>query len=148
MKRYDFASLERLIPGGVSRTLNIGGSAMKTYRRDGMALNTAEKLAERAGFLVYEVWPEALDELIAEVEVECAAPDCPAVFVRKNRGAHRRYCSDNCRDRTNARIRYQRNEAEREARKAKSRQYYAETIEYQRKRSRQNKAAARARRAA
>lgn len=77
------------------------------WRRDGILPDRAEACAERLGFLPYEIYPSLLSEAIAAMTVACAAPDCPVTFVHKHRGAHRRYCCDTCRDRTNARRRYQ-----------------------------------------
>lgn len=126
----------RLEPGAsVSRALGISGSKLTDYAVLGMDERTAERLAVRAGFPAVSVWPEMLDQAIADIERECEAPDCSETFVPKFRGAHRRFCCDNCRERTRMRRTYQEDAEARERKKAAQRRYDGEVREAARRRA-------------
>lgn len=112
------------------KELGIGGPEYRKYRAEGMTREVAERKADKAGFHVYEVWPEMVTEDAGKQA--CAAPDCPVVFVPptpKPGQKRRHYCSRTCQQRTNARMRYRSNEATRERRKAQARQYKQEIRE-------------------
>lgn len=135
-RRYSLTPLVEamnLEPGAsVARELRISGATLQTFTTFGMDERAAERLAVRAGFVPYLVWPE----WIREAEVECEAPDCPVTFVKKWRGAHRRFCSDTCRDRTGSRKRYAERPELRERKRAKVRVYEAEVREARARRER------------
>lgn len=119
-----------LAPGAsVARVLNVSGQRLASFAEYGIEERTAERLAVRAGFHPSVIWTEWFDDAIAELERECEAPDCPVRFVLKWRGAHRRFCSDTCRDRTGSRRRYAERPELRERKRAKVRQYEAEVRE-------------------
>lgn len=123
----DLVEAMRLEEGAsVSRALGISGTKLTQYAVNGLDLDTAERLCERVGFLVYEVFPQVMSDAIAELERECESPDCSTRFILKWRGAHRRYCSDNCRDRTNSRKRYQTIPEVRDRKRAAVAKYEAE----------------------
>lgn len=124
-RRYslvDLVEAMRLEVGAsVTRALNISGQQLERYALHGMERNTAERLAERAGFIPYEVWPDLLLDLIAEQERECAADDCTERFIPGWRGGQNRvYCSPRCGARMHMR-RYRQTEEG----KRKNREYVA-----------------------
>lgn len=49
-------------------TLGLGGPEYRKYRDEGMARDVAERKANRAGYHVYEIWPEAVEHDLAEAE--------------------------------------------------------------------------------
>lgn len=140
-KRYPIEPLLAMLRVSANRAtqeLRMGGGAYLRYRRDGMTREAAERLADRAGFHVYEVWPDMAIDDAGPLEQKCAAPDCPVMFVAPTLrlGQKRRhYCSRTCQQRTNARVRYQSDEATRQRRCADSRRYKQEIKELVARRS-------------
>lgn len=84
MKRYPLQPLLDLMEESANQAclkLGLSGSTQQQYRRDGVTERVADRLAVRAGFFAYEVWPEMADDLIASVERECARDGCSIRFV-------------------------------------------------------------------
>lgn len=82
------------------RYLGVSGKSYQRYRDEGVTELVADRLAARAGFSVYEVWPEILEDAVASVQRECAAEDCAERFVPPiGRGRHQQYHSEACRQR-------------------------------------------------
>lgn len=65
-------------------------------RGTSIPLYHAEKYATALGLIDYEVWPELLDEQVAEVTRSC--PTCGDVFVLTR--SDKKFCSGPCRDRS------------------------------------------------
>jgi hypothetical protein len=98
--RYPISDLFALMAGSdddCRRKLGISGAAFGPMKQHGLKFEQAERYAERAGLLPYEVWPEMVDELIGSLERECAAEGCCERFIPSN--PRRIYCSHICRDR-------------------------------------------------
>jgi hypothetical protein len=112
-RRYPFDALERRISDVNDDTLAalLGTQRRNLYRwrANGLTEQRAEILAIAAGVLPYEVWPELLDHAIADVERECAAPDCTNRFVCGPKAMKKRYCTRTCNMRIVERERYRRN---------------------------------------
>ena len=144
MRRYSITPLVealRLEPGqSVARALNVGGTALTTMTICGLEERTAERLAVRAGLSPYDLWPEMLDQAIAEVERECAADDCTVTFLPPAKVPGKRYCSATCRRRVQRRAQYRQDPEFRERVKEQMRRYYRETRDYQLKRARKARA--------
>lgn len=79
--------------------LGVNRAQVRRWRLNGLTEASAEKVAERLGFLGCELWPSMLDRAIAEVENECGASDCTERFTLPARGGFRGYCSPTCRRR-------------------------------------------------
>lgn len=92
--RYPIQPLFDLIGGSFDSTrrqLGISGSQANAYKQHGLIEETAERLAVRAGFHPFSVWPEMVDDVIDECEgrprvaviqafvvcVECGRPLTP-----------------------------------------------------------------------
>lgn len=92
--RYPIQPLFDLIGGSFDSTrrqLGISGSQANAYKLHGLIEETAERLAVRAGFHPFSVWPEMVDDVIDEctgrprvaviqafvVCVECGRPLTP-----------------------------------------------------------------------
>lgn len=61
MTRYPFAPLAALMgctEASAARRLNISGRTEQEYRREGMSEKVADRMAVRAGYHPFEVWPE------------------------------------------------------------------------------------------
>lgn len=118
--------------GEMGRVIGVDRTRIsRAARSGGIALDTAERWADAAGLHPASVWPEYLS-LVAEKPGpmrECAAEGCTNRFGLKHRGSHRRYCCDNCRDRTNARARYQSDPLTRVRKRAAARDYYGRNRE-------------------
>jgi predicted sulfurtransferase len=97
--------------------------------REGLSEAKADRWAVRLGRLAYEVWPEMVDEAIAELEQECAAPDCTERFVAPPKAWNKRYCSSRCCSRESMRA-FRRTRKGREA----NRRYRREVMELRRRR--------------
>jgi hypothetical protein len=109
---------------GLARRLNLSGTTWKEYRDLGVSERVADRLACKAGLHPYTVWPEMADAHLAELETPCADPTCDQTFQKVE--WRQKYCSPECRQRTNSRDhnrrRYQNDPEYREAKKAASRQ--------------------------
>jgi hypothetical protein len=132
-RRYPFARLAGvmgLTEPEACRALGISGTTEQQYRRDGLSEKVADRMAAKAGHVVWTIWPEWLDDSIEALTVKCAAPDCPVTFVAPVPGHQqkpRKFCCRTCQQRTNARDAYRNNPADRERRKSDARRYKAET---------------------
>lgn len=143
MKRYPFAPLAAAMGESVSaagRILGLSGSTRNEYRDRGVTERVADRLAVKAGLNPYEVWPEMVDDLIADAEVECARTDCTVRFVPTHHRA--RFCCRNCKDVDGLRRRRQRPEVAAAARRSAA-AYYAEHGDYVRAQRRRRWHAAR-----
>lgn len=116
----------------LSKLLNVSRDAVQQWSVHGIPDKRLEEVAVAVGFDPYNVWPELLDDLIAEQSKPCE--NCQEPFVPTNR--RMRFCSTNCRTNAWHRANYARNEAVRERRKAYRADYYAQAGEYERKRER------------
>lgn len=126
-----------LEPGAsVSRALGVSGTRLASFAEFGVDERTAERLAVRAGFVPYLIWPELMDQAIADLEKVCAADDCDERFVPPLRQPYKRFCTARCKTRQQRRDQYRNDPVFREKAKASMRRYYAETREWQVKRSR------------
>ncbi len=144
MKRYPLGPLLDLM--GMSQNqacaaLGLSGSTQQEYRRDGVTERVADRLAVKAGFLPYEVWPEIADDAIASVEVPCARHDCDGRFVPARCDQLR--CSPRCAAIIRQRRLRARPEGAERARQSAAR-YRAENPDYERSRRRRRYAAKRA----
>jgi len=106
--RYPLEALERLIPTAPQRALGLSGQQMATYRAEGLTEAQADRLAVRAGFLPFEVWPEMVEHAAHESLRECADVECSVTFVpnagnRRQGGSPQRFCSPRCRQRARRR---------------------------------------------
>lgn len=132
-RRYPIAPLVAALGldagASVSRALNISGSRLTTYAVCGIDERAAERLAVRAGLVPYEVWPEMLDQAIAELELVCAAQGCDETFIQLHGGPRRRFCTRRCKSRE-----HMRSKGPQHSRNAK-RRYRAEIAELERKRA-------------
>lgn len=106
--------------------LGVSGSRQGPYRREGISERVAENLAAKAGFHVFEIWPEMAEHRLAELP-RCA--ECDDEFVRARK--HQRFCQTVCRKRYNGRRnQWRTTPAGREWSRASSARYYAEAGEY------------------
>lgn len=108
------------------------GVSPRTIQRDavrGLTLTQAERYADRLGVHPWEVWPEWVELVVAEIGKECVSSSCGQVFVPKRRS--QKFCSDRCRERE-AQIRYRATPAGRERMREQRRAFYAQCAEYQR----------------
>lgn len=128
MKRYPVAPLAEAM--GVSfnqamMRLGVSGSTMQDYRARGVTEQVAERLATRAGLPAAYVWPELVDDRIADESVPCE--ECGGLFVPSRRG--HRFCTPKCGQRKAsrewARRKYQTDPVFREAAKARAAKYRA-----------------------
>lgn len=105
--RYPFDALARKMgvsPNQAGKQLGLSGSTLQDMQRRGLSDDQCERWALRAGFHPFEVWPELIDDRIADAGRECAAPGCDEVFEPAN--GKQRYCSTDCQRRTWQRARY------------------------------------------
>jgi len=51
---------------GLGRTLSVSGSQLNDYRDRGVTEKVGDRLATKAGFATYEVWPEMIDHAIED----------------------------------------------------------------------------------
>lgn len=121
MKRYPVSSLARemgLSENAALEQLGVRGKDAQEYKRRGVTERVADRLAAKAGLPTLSVWPEMVDERVAEVERICA--ECGVRFVAHARHPRQRYCSRLCVVRANGRS---------EASRAASRRYAAKRAE-------------------
>ena len=118
-----------------ARALGMSGTRFTTYAVNGVTEPVAERLALRAGFVPYEVWPEMLTHAIEDVSRTCAADDCEVTFVPGPRGGkNRRYCSPTCGARMHMR-RYRQTETGKQKNREYVARYKAEAREAARRRA-------------
>lgn len=135
-RRYPLQPLADHFPGlplrAVCEQLKVSGSTYEAYLCHGVLAKTADMLAARAGIPTYSVWPEMIDDLIAESSLTCA--ECGDRFLRPALyGRPPKYCGAVCRRRVARRAyiaRKRQDPAYREKERAQKRAYYAETREY------------------
>lgn len=111
----------------------------------GVTERLADRLAVAADLHPGEVWPDFLSDEQVEFRA-CLADDCDELFEVTQE--HRRYCSSTCSSRHRRRVRYRTDPVYREQRKLDDRAHYLANGDEVRERTRQAKAAARARRKA
>lgn len=90
----------------LGRRVGLSGSTLKHVREHGLAERSADRYAVRAGMVPSAVWPELLEQAIADVTRECASSDCTNTFlldVGGKGGTRRRYCSATCKSRETVR---------------------------------------------
>jgi len=116
-KKYPFAVLAAkmgLSQHKACQALNISGSTAQKYQREGVTPLVADRLAVRAGYHCYTVWPDLLDDDCEDVLNETKAAEEHRTD-RRRRWARTKYATDPV---------YR-------ARKIDSaRRYYAENAEY------------------
>lgn len=124
--RYPFEPLEQFVnaPNMVLFADCIGIDTRQVYRwrESGITVAQADALAVRAGALPYEIWPEMLDQAIADLERSCAAVGCEQTFVPL---PNQRFCSASCRLRMKMR-RYRSDPVNAERHRQERRRYYHE----------------------
>lgn len=116
MIRYPFAPLAALMgssEASAARRLNVSGKTEQQYRREGLSAKVADRMAVRAGYHPYEVWPEMIAADFEDTH--------KAELERKARWA---------------RTRYRKDPAFRARKIASARSYYAENATYVRGRVR------------
>lgn len=118
------------VAGGVS------GSTQKDARCHGFTRNFADRLAVKAGYHPYEVWPEMADHDHEDATVPCA--ECGDRFAPTRKGHI--YCTPQCGKRRHSRERMRRlywSDPEHRRQRLEARQrLYAESTEYERARQR------------
>jgi hypothetical protein len=76
---------------------------LSALKRDGLTESAADKLATRCGLMPWLIWPEWLDNVIADYELECAADGCGVRFIPPPNSPRKRYCSRQCQNRSKMR---------------------------------------------
>jgi hypothetical protein len=115
----------------VKARLGLDHRQVARYATDGLTEARAEQLAAMAGLLAIEVWPEMIDDAIAELP---ACDRCGERYVPVRKA--QRWCSARCRN-YNAQAAHQRRRWAAdpewaEAQRERVRRYRAETAAYQR----------------
>ena len=131
MSSYPFADLAaamRLTEHQATAVLGLSGSTAQDYRHNGMSWRVADRLAVKAGFHPGQVWPEWIDDAIADAHVACA--DCGTRFIPKR--SNHRFCSTHCSDRWRKRHYWHNDQDKRDRIAARKRRHYAENAEYYR----------------
>jgi hypothetical protein len=152
--RYSFDPLERLLlvrlrdredredmpprrlgSMSIARELDEDRTTILRARERGLTREAAERLAEKAGYIPYELWPEILDHDIATIERVCASPDCDVRFIPDD--PRQKKCSRRCvlRD-AGARYKDRHRDVVLERARASAARYYAENGDYVRARRR------------
>lgn len=132
MTRYPLQNLADVMGediNSLARPLNLAGSTWKQYRDEGVSEKVADRLAVRAGFHPFVVWPEMAEDNFADFARECAAEDCTERFIPHWKTPFQKWCSTRCKQRIKTRIRYQNDAEFRAKRSVQRRQYYAATAE-------------------
>lgn len=88
--RYDFGRLARVM--GLSEyaagvALGIDESSLTLYRRVGMTELAADRIAVRAGFHPWNVWPEMVEHAIAWDRARCASGTLRKRQLRERKAA-------------------------------------------------------------
>lgn len=120
-RRYPLAPLIEAVAGtgetdhSVLARLGVSGSTAKKYRAEGVLERTADRLAVRAGLHPFEVWPELVDDALAELDAPptdptpappVAAVACPLCATSFTPRPTKVYCSPRCRETAGDRRRY------------------------------------------
>lgn len=113
--------------------VGVSGAESADLVERGLTERRADFLANRAGFIAYDIWPEMLNDSISSVERACACPGCPNTFIPGPRAGKKRYCSRNCNQRVLERRRYWANP---ERKRAAQRRYDAAVREARAERAR------------
>jgi hypothetical protein len=103
MKRYPLEPLFAAMgmsPNQACMSLGVAGSTQQKYRAEGVIERTAEMLATRAGFHVFEIWPEMVEDRLDDCSLPCE--DCGTPFLPTRKG--HRFCSTRCQHRAVQRI--------------------------------------------
>jgi hypothetical protein len=112
-----------LTMAALCREAAVSGSTEQDVRCHGVPRDTAERYALRLGRHPYEIWFEMRDHDVEDHQVACANERCGKVFLP--RSARQRYCSTRCQKNAWMRHHYASDTEWAEARKAKSRAYWA-----------------------
>ena len=96
-------ALMRMPPNAALLHLGVDGSRKVRYIREGVSDVVADRLAVKAGFHPFTVWPDLAEHTHADVQRRC--DDCGTAFV-PYRPAKDRYCSPACGVRARQRKRY------------------------------------------
>ncbi len=135
MRRYPFASLLEAVPWSefeLSRRIGLTGTSLRRAREHGFSESAADRYACRAGFVPWHIWPEWLDDIIADESIPCE--ECGTSFVPSRKGHG--FCTRNCRARKRKRERYASDPEFAERTKAYQQAYYEECGDYVRSRVR------------
>lgn len=138
-KRYPLQPLIDILgmsEAAMARRVGLSGSSLVKARTLGFTEAAADRYAVRAGFVPWMVWPEWLDDAIADVSVVCAAEDCDVTFIPSRKG--HRCCSDRCSKLHHKRTRYRDDPEFAESVRQRRRAHYEECVEYERAASRLN----------
>jgi hypothetical protein len=134
-RRYQIARLADYLNESLNSAciaVGLSGTTQQDARCHGVTRRVADTLADRVGQHVWTIWPETADHDIEDHSVPCQ--ECGDPFI-PNREGHR-HCSDTCRTRRTSREYQRRRHATdpefREHKRRQNREYYEETVEYQR----------------
>jgi hypothetical protein len=92
----------RMTPHAACLWLGCSGSTELEYRSRGVTDRVADRLAVKAGFHPFEIWPELADHRHVEIQKACA--ECGALFT-PYRAAKDVFCGRACADRFHQRKR-------------------------------------------
>lgn len=139
-RRYPFADLvtvSRFTWTQIQKRGNVSGREIMRYRNEGMSPIVASRLANVCGLHPCEVWPSWFDDTVEDSGRACQ--ECGARFLPN--APNQRYCSAPCKKRANgrtyARRRYHRDPEWAERTRARRRQLYIDSHEYERARERE-----------
>lgn len=103
--------VEQATSGEMGRFVGVTGDQIRRWRRGcGLDRYQADHLAVRLSLMPYEVWPEWLDDAIADYppprgpERKCRAEDCDVMFSRRPNHHRQEFCTKGCQMRA-ARVR-------------------------------------------
>lgn len=139
-RRYSlepFFALTRWTMRDIQDIAACNGSEWKIRKERGVTEPIADRIACAAGWHPHEVWPEMLDDAIADLP-DRTCPECEQQFI-PNRPSVQRFCSKLCYRRHHARETNRRrraNPVEQAKNRERRRRYYAENAEYERARER------------
>lgn len=111
------------------KQLGLSGSTEKEYRARGVTERVADRLAVKAGFSPYDIWPEMIDHIISAAEQPCAWHGCQTPFLPST--PQQKYCTGNCRRAASQHRRYRDDPDYRARRVAARAAYYAENRDYE-----------------
>lgn len=105
-RRYPLDPVADLFPTlslrAICAQLKISGSTYEAYVCHGVLPRTADRIAARLAVPTYYLWPEMIDDLLAESAIECV--ECGERFLRQSHhGRTPKYCSARCRQRVSRR---------------------------------------------
>ena len=99
VKKHAGGELVGKAEAAAARFLDVDPQQVRRWKALGLLREHAERMAERAGFVPYEVWPEILNDLDDMPSRVCASEGCDEEFDVGWPYMKRRYCSENCRRR-------------------------------------------------